>query len=188
MILEKIQLAYPAFLEWILVHGLRIFFIFAGAVFLSIFLRNLIGKKNTPTSVLSSTLDKYKEKINAEQQKRVATIIKVVGAALSYSIYIIALLMILPEFGLSIAPLLAGVGLAGLAVGMASKDILTDFIAGLFILIEDQYNVGDDVAIAGVKGKVKEITLRRTVIESEGGEINLVPNREIKVVTRKLSN
>jgi len=75
--------------------------------------------------------------------------------------------------------------LAGLAVGMAAKDILTDFISGLFILIEDQYDVGDRVKVADVTGIVKEITLRRTVIEGGDGVIHLIPNREIKTVTRK---
>jgi small conductance mechanosensitive channel len=67
---------------------------------------------------------------------------------------------------------------------MAAKDVLTDFIAGLFILIEDQFNIGDRVKIADLEGIVKEITLRRTVIEGGDGVLHLIPNREIKVVTR----
>jgi small conductance mechanosensitive channel len=66
--------------------------------------------------------------------------------------------MILSELGVNIGHLLAGAGLLGLAVGMVSKEIIADFISGLFILLEDQFRVGEVVIISGIKGKVEEIT------------------------------
>jgi small conductance mechanosensitive channel len=182
---EAIQSAYPTLFAWIAQHGARVLLILFVAVVLDLFLRGLVYKKSFGIPGLGSRIKKhYEEKIGEEQQKRVTTIVSVVGGVLSFSVFVVALLMVLPEFGVNIAPILAGVGLAGLAVGMAAKDVLTDFIAGLFILIEDQFNIGDRVKIADLEGIVKEITLRRTVIEGGDGVLHLIPNREIKVVTR----
>ncbi len=77
--------------------------------------------------------------------------------------------MILPEFGINIAPILARVGLMGLVVDMADRDIISDFISGLFLLLKDQYHTGDKIKILGIEGEVKEITLRRMVIKDEAG-------------------
>ena len=186
MSLEDIQLTYPSLFNWIYQHGARVLLILVVAGVLDLFLRNLIDKKSFGVPGLEGRLKKrFDEHATEEQKKRVGTIVGVVGGALTFAVYVIALLMILPEFGVNIEPILAGVGLAGLAVGMAAKDILTDFISGLFILIEDQYDVGDRVKVADVTGIVIEITLRRTVIEGGDGVIHLIPNREIKTVTRK---
>jgi len=75
--------------------------------------------------------------------------------------------------------------LVGLAMGMAAKDILADFIAGLFILLEGQYYVGDKIKISGLEGEVKEITLRRTIIRDEAGIIHSFPNSQIKLFSKK---
>jgi small conductance mechanosensitive channel len=91
---------------------------------------------------------------------------------------------ILPEFGVNVAPILAGLGLAGLAVGMAAKDILSDFIAGFFIIIEGEYNIGDEIEIAGAAGRVLDMSLRRTVLRDANGSTHIVPNREIKLIKR----
>ncbi len=93
--------------------------------------------------------------------------------------------MILPEFGINTAPILASLGVAGLAIGMAAKDIVSDFIAGLFIIMENQYRLGDKVKVAGLEGKVKEITLRRTILESEDGSTHSIPNSKVAVVSKK---
>ena len=92
--------------------------------------------------------------------------------------------MLLPEFGINVAPVLAGLGLAGLAIGMAAKDVLADFLAGLFIIIEGEYNIGDKVKIAGVIGRVSGISFRRTILRSRDGSIHIIPNREIKLIKR----
>jgi small conductance mechanosensitive channel len=187
MSFETIQLTYPSLFDWISQHGVKVLLILVVAWILDIFLRNLIDKKSFGVPSLEGKIKKhYEERVNAEQKKRIGTIVNVVGGALTFAVYVIALLMVLPEFGVNIAPILAGVGLVGLAVGMAAKDILTDFISGLFILIEDQYDIGDQVKVADIKGTVKEITLRRTVIEGGDGVLHIIPNREIKIVTRKI--
>jgi len=163
-------------ITWFLSGGIRIVFILIAAFLLDRFLKVFIKKG----------INNYvKNKINGERKKRIATLISVFSGTLSFVIWIVAVLMILPEFGLNIAPILASLGLAGLAVGMAARDIIADFISGLFILLEGQYFVGDKVKIAGIEGEVKEITLRRTILRDEAGVLHSFPNSQIKLVSRK---
>jgi small conductance mechanosensitive channel len=103
---------------------------------------------------------------------------------LSFLVFIIALLMILPEFGVNIGPILAGLGLAGLALGMGARDLITDFLAGFFLVVEGEINIGDKAKIGDAKGTIAAISLRRTIIQGKDGSIYLIPNREIKMIRR----
>jgi len=114
------------------------------------------------------------------QKQRIETLTKVLNSTISIIIWTIAILTILPELGINITPLLAGAGIAALAVGMGAKNLIQDYLAGLFILLEDQYRVGEEVEIEGKKGKIKDLNLRRTVIESEDGTIHYIPNGQVK--------
>ncbi|HJX03306.1 MAG TPA: mechanosensitive ion channel family protein [Dehalococcoidia bacterium] len=96
---------------------------------------------------------------------------------------IIALFTILGEMGIEIGPALAGVGIAGIAIGFGAQSLVKDFLAGLFILLENQYSVGDVVRIADVVGIVEEISLRRTVLRDLDGVVHVIPNGEIKVAS-----
>jgi len=167
---------FQASVSWLLVHGPKIALILLAA-YLANFLLRIFIKKGITRRIVNS--------INGEKRKRAETLISVFGGTLSFIIWIVAVLMILPEFGINIAPILAGLGLAGLAVGMAAKDILADFIAGLFILLEGQYYVGDKVKISGLEGEVREITLRRTIIKDEAGVVHSFPNSQIKLFSKK---
>ncbi len=95
------------------------------------------------------------------------------------------LITILPEFGINASALLAGVGLVGLAVGFGAQSLVKDIIAGLFILVENQYGRGDVVSIAGVGGTVEDVNLRRTLIRDLDGTQHSVPNGEIVVASNK---
>ena len=161
---------------WFLSSGIKIVVILVAAIVINQFFRVFIEK------VINKQI---RDRVDGERKKRAKTLISVFGGTLKFVIWIVALLMILPEFGINITPILAGLGLLGLAVGMAAKDIISDFISGLFILLESQYHVGDKVKVAGLEGKVKEITLRRTIIEDETGLVHSIPNGQIKSVTKK---
>jgi len=127
--------------------------------------------------------------LNGEaRRKRAETLVSILTGIFRFSISTFAFIMILSELGLNIAPMLAGVGMLGLAVGMAAKSVISDFIAGLFILLEDQYHVGDRVQIAGLDGVVENLTLRRTILQSEDGKTHSVPNSQIKTVTKEGQN
>lgn len=171
-----------SFLPWLYDHGLRVVFIVMGAFLCDMFLKDFLSKKSLGPAMFQDTI---KQRISGAQRQRMQTIINVISGTLSFIIFVIAVMMIMPEFGVNIAPILAGLGLAGLAVSMAAKDVLTDFITGFFILSEGQYNIGDKVKISGIEGTVREISLRRTMVETEDGIFNYIPNREIKIVARK---
>ncbi len=145
---------FQTIISWLLTHGIKVALILIAAFlvshFLSVFIKKGISKK-------------IRDKIGREKRKRAETLISVLDGTLSFVIWITAILMILPDLGVNIAPILTGLGLMGLAVGMAARDIISDFISGLFILLEGQYYVGDKVKISGIEREIKEITLRRTI-------------------------
>ena len=108
------------------------------------------------------------------------------GVATSVGMFVIlfwALMQALPLFGLNLGPLLASAGIAGLAIGFGAQTLVHDFINGFFILIENQYDIGDVIRVAGVKGTVEEMSLRRTVLRDDDGTVQVVPNSEIKIVS-----
>jgi small-conductance mechanosensitive channel len=114
------------------------------------------------------------------QLRTLAQVINSVGVAI---IFFLAAMQILPLLGLDIKPLLASAGIAGLAIGFGAQTIVKDVINGFFILLEDQYHLGDVVQIAGVKGTVEDMTLRRTALRDGDGSLHFIPNSEIKVVS-----
>ncbi len=92
-------------------------------------------------------------------------------------------MLALREIGLDITPLLAGAGVAGLAIGFGAQSLIKDVISGFVILMEDQFHVGDVIQAAGVSGQVENITLRVTSVRDLQGRVHFVPNGEIKVVS-----
>jgi small conductance mechanosensitive channel len=173
------QSLFPDLISWFFSRGLRIFSIILAAVLANYFLERLVKKG------VEKKLVGY---LNGKRKRKAETLISIFGGTLKFLIIITSLLMVLPELGVNIAPILAGVGLLGLAIGMAAKNIIADFIAGLFIVLEDQYQIGDRVKIAGLEGVVKEITLRRTILKDAVGNLHSIPNSQIKTVTREISN
>ncbi|MFH1509820.1 MAG: mechanosensitive ion channel domain-containing protein [Candidatus Nealsonbacteria bacterium] len=172
-----IQVLLQTILDWFVNSGIRIIIILIIA----------FSVDYLSESLLEKVIKKIVKDKKLVDNKRTNTLISVFGGTLKFIIWIIILLMILSEFGIDIAPILAGVGLMGLAVGMAAKDIISDFISGLFILLEDHYHIGDQVKVAGIEGNVKEITLRRTILEDVAGIKHSIPNSQIKIVAKKTS-
>lgn len=117
------------------------------------------------------------------QEQRIETISKVFKSSISIVVWLIAFLTILPELGVNITPLLAGAGLVGLAIGMGAKDLIQDYLSGLFILLEDQYRVGEEIEAGGVKGKVIDLNLRKTVLKDKGGTTHFIPNGQVKTAS-----
>lgn len=109
-------------------------------------------------------------------EKRSRTLSNMMTWTLGLIIGVIALFMILSELGINITPLLAGAGVAGLAIGFGAQSLIKDFVSGLFILLEDQYNQGDVVKIADIAGIVEEVNLRRTVLRDLEGIVHTIPN------------
>lgn len=163
--------------SWLLSSGIKIVIILIAAFLINRFFKVFIER------IFKKQIG---DKLDGKKRKRAETLISIFGGTFKFVIWIIAFLMILPEFGINIAPILAGLGLMGLAVGMAARDIISDFISGLFILLEDRYRIGDKIKIAGIEGEVKEITLRKTIIKDEIGLFHSIPNGQIKAVAKKM--
>ena len=100
-------------------------------------------------------------------------------------------MMILPEFGVNIAPILAGAGVLGLAIGFGTQNVVRDFLAGLFVIIENQYRVQDYISLDNTEGTVEDITLRKTVIRDLHGTVHHITHGSVTLVsnyTKKLGS
>jgi small conductance mechanosensitive channel len=114
---------------------------------------------------------------------RIATLWVMVRRVLFVVIVVLALLMVLDVWQLSLAPFLAVGTAVGAAVGFGAQNLIRDLIAGFFILAEDQYRIGDNVTIAATNGKVEDIQFRVTVLRDLEGNVHYVPNGQITVTT-----
>ncbi|UCG54853.1 MAG: mechanosensitive ion channel [Dehalococcoidia bacterium] len=112
-------------------------------------------------------------------EKRSQTLSNMLTWGFGFVIGAILLFMILSKLGLDITPLLASAGVAGIAIGFGAQSLIKDFVSGTFILLEDQFNKGDVISIAGVSGIVEEVNLRRTVLRDLDGILHTIPNGEI---------
>lgn len=113
------------------------------------------------------------------REKRAHTLGKIVINIGNVIIYGIMLLMILSVFGIDMRPVLAGVGILGVAVGFGAQTLVKDCVSGLFILAENQYNIGDRIKVSGFEGVVEKITLRSTVLREDSGGTVYIPNGSI---------
>jgi moderate conductance mechanosensitive channel len=118
--------------------------------------------------------------VSVQQFRTVTSVITSVGV---FVISFVAVLEILSLLGLNLGPMLASAGIAGLAIGFGAQTLVHDFINGFFILLENQYDIGDTVRIAGVKGTVERMSLRMTVLRDEDGTLHLVPNSAVQIVS-----
>jgi moderate conductance mechanosensitive channel len=164
---------------WFLSHGLLIFLIAA----ISYLLYRLM-KTAIPGIVESSMSSRGRgRKAREELARRVQTLSGALMTIVGITIAIIASFMILGELGVDVTPLLATAGVAGIAIGLGAQSLIRDMIAGLFILMEDQYNKGDVVKVAGIAGLVEDVTLKRTVLRDLDGIVHSIPNGEIKTAS-----
>ncbi|MBN1484780.1 MAG: mechanosensitive ion channel family protein [Chloroflexia bacterium] len=120
-----------------------------------------------------------------ERTQRLHTLRRVFDGLLLFLIVTIGGTMFLLELGLEVAPLLAGAGVVGIAISLGAQTLVKDFLAGLFVLIEDQYSIGDSISVAGVSGVVEQITLRATTLRDLKGTVHIVPNGEMRVVSNQ---
>ena len=119
------------------------------------------------------------------REARLHSITAVVGSTATILIWSVAIIMMLGEVGVELAPLIAGAGIAGVALGFGAQSLVQDCIAGLFMLLEDQYGIGDVVDLDEAMGTVEKISLRTTVLRGIDGTVWHVPNGEVQRVGNK---
>jgi len=118
----------------------------------------------------------------SEKEKRAETLGRIIISTGNIVIYAVILIMVLSVFGVDIRPILAGAGIIGLAIGFGAQSLVKDFVSGLFILLENQYGIGDTVKIGSFEGCVIRITMRSTVLKDEEGKLYYMSNGAISSV------
>jgi moderate conductance mechanosensitive channel len=119
--------------------------------------------------------------IRGQQVRTIAGVIRSVGVFLI--VFVTGMNVLNDGFGIDIKPLLASAGIAGLAIGFGAQTLVKDVINGFFILVENQFEVGDTIKVAGVGGAVEEITMRRTLLRDGDGTLHIIPNSAINIVS-----
>lgn len=113
------------------------------------------------------------------QKERAKTAGTVLKSAMNAAILLITTTMVLSEFGLNLGPLIASAGVIGVALGLGAQTIVRDVLAGIFMLIEDQYGVGDEVEVLDVQGRIESVGLRITTVRTGDGTLWYIRNGEI---------
>jgi moderate conductance mechanosensitive channel len=126
-----------------------------------------------------------KRATGADEMRRIDTVGNAFRYAASVVVVLVAGMLVLSELGISIAPVLATAGVAGIAIAFGAQSLIKDYFTGFFLLIEDQIRQGDVVEIAGKSGEVEEVTLRYVRLRDGDGYVHFVPNGEIKVVVNR---
>ena len=155
------------------------------AIVVIIFIALRILERFLEPAIRSTVIRQMRNDPEIEVEQRIDTLTQVIYRTATVIAVFAGMITILPEFGINASALLAGAGLVGLAVGFGAQSLVKDVIAGLFILIENQYGKGDVVTIAGVGGTVEDVNLRRTLIRDLDGTQHSIPNGEIVVSSNK---
>lgn len=122
---------------------------------------------------------------DSRRRARVNSIARALSSTVTVLIWVIALIIVLPIVGINLGPLVAGAGIAGVALGFGAQSLVKDCISGLFMLIEDQYGIGDIVDLGEAVGVVEAVALRTTVLRSADGTVWHVPNGVVQRVGNK---
>lgn len=156
--------------------GLRICFIIAVSL-ITIKLATLSAEKIRKIIETSSITKDERLKL------RTQTITRIINSSIMVFISIISFMLVLGELGVNLAPILAGAGILGLAISFGAQSLVKDIISGFFILLEDQYGIGDIVKAGELAGVVENMNLRTTILRDLDGNVHIIPNGEIRQVT-----
>jgi moderate conductance mechanosensitive channel len=130
-----------------------------------------------------SHLEKLQHEAQMGRSARLRTLLPLLRSALLISIMVVSILMILSEIGVNIAPLLAGAGIVGVAIGFGSQKLVQDLITGIFLLLENAMQVGDSVTVSGLSGTVEALTVRTIRLRATDGSVHLIPFSAVTSVT-----
>jgi small-conductance mechanosensitive channel len=180
---EGIVTFWEKFASWMNDHGWQIVLILVLAELTRKFGSKVILK------IFESTIRNDIYPTKSDRQKRVKTLESLTSAILKVAVFVVAGIMIISELGLNTTPVVASAGILGLALGFGAQSLIKDLTAGVFIISENQYRVGDIIELdSGIKGKVEAITIRTTLIRNLSGTLYHVPNGTIGWAANKTSS
>lgn len=166
-----------AIIPWLLDHGIKIVLIAIAAWLINKIVCRIIIRTVKIAVIRDENMSEEAE------QKREDTLIRIFTGASRILFIVLAVLMMLQEAGLKIGPILAGAGVAGLALGFGGQYLIKDIITGLFLILENQYRIGDVVKIDGESGTVVDISLRKTTLRDLDGTVHHFPHGSITRVS-----
>jgi small-conductance mechanosensitive channel len=165
------------FLDWMAGTPLRVLTIVVAAALIQSFGSRAITR--AMNKLASVDLVPGPRNIVARQKERASTIGGVLSATLKSATWVIATAMALGEFGFDLGPLIASAGIVGVALGLGAQTLVRDILSGIFMLIEDQYGVGDTVDVLDIEGVVEKVGLRVTTVRDGQGTLWYLRNGEI---------
>lgn len=165
---------------WAAEHLLNIIIIIIGA-----FILRRVATRTLSRIIRHTTMRHDLFPTETDRKKRVQTLDSLIGALMHVLVWVIATMMIVSELGINAGPLIASAGVIGVALGFGAQSLIKDFMSGMFIIVENQYRVGDVIEIGNVSGTVEAISIRTTVIRDLDGNLHHVPNGTITVTTNK---
>ena len=165
-------------LDWLLDRGVRIILILAGAYVVLKLTHQLSGKA---VRLIRPYDDSPAAEI--ERRKRAETVSGILRKSITVVVVAITSLMLLGELNISTAPVLTGLGVAGVAIGFGAQQLIGDLIAGFFLIFENQIRIGDLVVINGINGKVEEMRLRITILRGLDGSVHTFRNGTIQTLS-----
>ncbi|MDT4946282.1 MAG: moderate conductance mechanosensitive channel [Pseudonocardiales bacterium] len=198
-----VSLALPKYVEdhskWIIEIPIRILVIIVVALILRAVLHRLINRIVRPVHIgqVPRMLRPFKDRavnsaflestglLSERRAQRAATIASVLRSGVSFTILVIAALSILSELGVNLAPFIAGTSIVGVALGFGAQNIVKDFLSGMFMMLEDQYGVGDVIDFEKATGTVEAVGLRTTQLRDVNGTVWYVRNGEVVRVGNK---
>jgi small conductance mechanosensitive channel len=168
---------WDAISDWLSTTGWKIVIIVLGTWLVDKFGRTVVAR------VVKGSINPDRYASEREERLREKTIVSLVTAIGRIAVTGLAILIILGELDIEIGPLLAGAGVVGFAIGFGAQNLIKDFIAGIFIVLENQYRVGDIVKLKGIGGRVTKLTTRITVLRDLDGNVHYIPNGNIDMAT-----
>lgn len=162
--------------------ALRVVLVVVGAAVLASVLKRAIHRLRARLAQ-----DASKDVEHAENGKRVETLAHLLEQASVVAIWIVGALVVLSQLGVAVGPLLAGAGIAGVAVGFGAQALVRDVISGFFLILENQVRVGDVATVNGTTGLVERITLRTIVLRDVSGIVHVFPNGVVSTLANLTS-
>jgi small conductance mechanosensitive channel len=143
----------------------------------------MVIRRFAPLTIRRTVKREMKRKPKVEREKRVQTLVRLTTTVSAIGLGILATFFVLQQLGINMTTPLVGLGVFGVAVGFGAQYLIRDLIAGFFVYLENQYNVGDVIRTGDVAGIVEELSLRRTILRDLDGARHTIPNGEVRIVS-----